>query len=37
MTEAVSYMRCSGDGQIDGDTWNRQTEKIQALAGTTRY
>jgi DNA invertase Pin-like site-specific DNA recombinase len=32
MTQAVSYMRCSGDGQIDGDTWNRQTEKIQALA-----
>ena len=32
MTVAVSYMRCSGDGQIDGDTWNRQTEKIQALA-----
>ena len=32
MTAAVSYMRCSGDGQIDGDTWNRQTEKIQALA-----
>ena len=32
MIAAVSYMRCSGDGQIDGDTWNRQTEKIQSLA-----
>jgi DNA invertase Pin-like site-specific DNA recombinase len=29
---AVSYMRCSGDGQISGDTWERQTEKIRALA-----
>lgn len=29
---AVSYMRCSGDGQISGDTWERQTERIQALA-----
>jgi len=32
MTVAVSYMRCSGDGQISGDTWERQTEKIQSLA-----
>jgi DNA invertase Pin-like site-specific DNA recombinase len=24
MTQAVSYMRCSGDGQISGDTWERQ-------------
>ena len=32
MTAAVSYMRCSGDGQISGDTWERQTEKIQSLA-----
>lgn len=32
MTVCVSYMRCSGDGQIDGDTWDRQTEKIKALA-----
>jgi DNA invertase Pin-like site-specific DNA recombinase len=28
----VSYMRCSGESQISGDTWERQTEKIQALA-----
>ena len=26
MIAAVSYMRCSGDGQIDGDTWDRQRE-----------
>lgn len=32
MTEAVSYMRCSGDNQVGGDTWDRQTEKIQSLA-----
>ena len=28
---AVAYTRCSGDGQIDGDSWNRQNEKIGAL------
>lgn len=27
-TEAVSYLRCSGLGQVDGDTWNRQTAAI---------
>jgi len=30
MTEAVAYMRCSGEGQILGDTWDRQKEKILA-------
>ncbi len=30
----VSYLRCSGDSQILGDTWNRQTEKIQTLAAS---
>ena len=30
MTTAVGYMRCSGAGQIDGDTWNRQNEAIKA-------
>ena len=28
MTEAVSYMRCSGESQILGDTWDRQQEVI---------
>ncbi len=32
MTEAVAYMRCSGDSQVTGDTWDRQMEKIRALA-----
>lgn len=31
MITAVSYLRCSGVGQIDGDTWDRQREAI------TRY
>jgi DNA invertase Pin-like site-specific DNA recombinase len=31
MTKALAYMRCSGKGQIDGDTWDRQQEAI------TRY
>jgi DNA invertase Pin-like site-specific DNA recombinase len=26
--EAVSYLRCSGLGQVDGDTWDRQTAAI---------
>lgn len=28
MTEAVAYLRCSGDSQIFGDTWERQIETI---------
>jgi DNA invertase Pin-like site-specific DNA recombinase len=28
VTKAIGYMRCSGQGQIDGDTWNRQEEAI---------
>jgi DNA invertase Pin-like site-specific DNA recombinase len=32
MSEAVSYMRCSGESQIQGDTWDRQREKINACA-----
>lgn len=28
MTKAVAYMRCSGLGQVDGDTWDRQMEAI---------
>lgn len=31
-TEAVSYLRCSGLGQVDGDTWDRQTTAIQRYA-----
>src|SRR5208337_43982 len=32
MTKAVSYMRCSGDSQIMGDTWDRQREIIAKYA-----
>jgi DNA invertase Pin-like site-specific DNA recombinase len=28
----VGYMRCSGASQVEGDTWDRQIEKIRALA-----
>lgn len=34
MTPAVAYMRCSGKGQIDGDTWDRQEAAIQKYAAT---
>lgn len=30
--EAVSYLRCSGLGQADGDTWDRQTAAISKYA-----
>ena len=30
--EAVSYLRCSGLGQVDGDTWDRQTAAIKRYA-----
>jgi DNA invertase Pin-like site-specific DNA recombinase len=33
-TEAVSYLRCSGLGQADGDTWDRQTAAITKYAKT---
>lgn len=36
-TDCVSYLRCSGDSQVLGDTWNRQTEKIQALASSRDF
>lgn len=29
---AVSYLRCSGLGQVDGDTWDRQTAAITKYA-----
>ena len=29
---AVAYMRCSGLGQVDGDTWDRQTDAITKYA-----
>lgn len=32
MTDAVAYMRCSGKGQLDGDTFDRQHESIQKYA-----
>jgi len=31
-TKAVSYLRCSGLGQVDGDTWDRQTAAITKYA-----
>ena len=31
-TEAVSYLRCSGLGQVAGDTWDRQTAAISKYA-----
>jgi DNA invertase Pin-like site-specific DNA recombinase len=30
--EAVSYLRCSGLGQVDGDTWDRQSAAIAKYA-----
>lgn len=30
--EAVSYLRCSGLGQVAGDTWDRQTAAIERYA-----
>lgn len=32
MIQAVTYMRCSGDGQIVGDTWDRQLEAVSKYA-----
>jgi DNA invertase Pin-like site-specific DNA recombinase len=32
MVIAAGYMRCSGNGQINGDTWDRQNETIRACA-----
>lgn len=34
MTSAVLYMRCSGVGQIEGDTWERQTLACNKYAAT---
>ncbi len=31
-SNAVAYMRCSGEGQRDGDTWARQEEAINKYA-----
>jgi len=31
-TPAVAYMRCSGLGQVDGDTWDRQQAAISKFA-----
>lgn len=30
---AVAYLRCSGLGQVDGDTWDRQESAIRKYAG----
>ena len=32
LVEAVAYLRCSGLGQVDGDTWARQTAAIAKYA-----
>jgi DNA invertase Pin-like site-specific DNA recombinase len=32
LTKAVSYLRCSGLGQVDGDTWDRQSAAIAKYA-----
>ena len=31
-TSAVAYLRCSGLGQVDGDSFPRQTEAIHSFA-----
>jgi DNA invertase Pin-like site-specific DNA recombinase len=31
-TPAVAYMRCSGLGQVDGDTWDRQEAAVRKYA-----
>ena len=32
MIQAVSYLRCSGDGQVSGDTWSRQRAACEKYA-----
>lgn len=32
MTQAIAYSRCSGESQIEGDTWARQEESIRKYA-----
>jgi len=32
LVKAVSYLRCSGLGQVDGDTWDRQSAAISKYA-----
>jgi DNA invertase Pin-like site-specific DNA recombinase len=34
MPTALGYMRCSGRGQVDGDTWDRQQDAITRYATT---
>jgi site-specific DNA recombinase len=36
MTEAVAYMRCSSKGQIDGDSFDRQTAAIESFCVGTQ-
>lgn len=36
MTEAVCYMRCSGESQIAGDTWERQSDAIKRYAAANQ-
>jgi len=37
MIESVSYLRCSGENQISGDTWDRQQSVILKYATPNNY
>ena len=37
MTPAVAYYRCSGMGQVSGDTWSRQSEAVQKFAASQGF
>ena len=37
MIEAVGYSRCSGASQVDGDTWNRQSDAIRACCSSKGF
>lgn len=37
MIPAFAYMRCSGQGQVDGDTWDRQSQAIHTYVDPTPY
>jgi DNA invertase Pin-like site-specific DNA recombinase len=37
MESAVSYLRCSGESQILGDTWDRQNESIAKFASVRGF
>jgi len=37
MTTAFAYLRCSGQGQIEGDTWDRQLTAIRNFAAVHHF